>query len=52
MAAGLLLIQEAGGLVGDLNGGNAHMDSGNLLAGNPKVFKEMVRRLHPVLNQQ
>ena len=52
MAAGALLIQEAGGLVGDLNGGNTHMGSGNVLAGNPKVFKEMVRRLHPVLGQQ
>lgn len=52
MAAGALLIQEAGGLVGDLNGGNTHMANGNVLAGNPKVFKEMVRRLHPVLGQQ
>ncbi len=51
MAAGVLLIQEAGGLTGDLNGGNTHMQSGNMLAGNPKVFKEMVQRLHPVLNQ-
>ncbi|WP_020559520.1 inositol monophosphatase family protein [Thiofilum flexile] len=50
MAAGILLIQEAGGLVGDLQGGNSHLSTGNVLAANPKVFKEMVQRLHPVLS--
>ncbi|PID50488.1 MAG: inositol monophosphatase [Proteobacteria bacterium] len=52
MAAGLLIVQEAGGLVGDLNGGNTHLQSGDVLAANPKIFKEMVQRLHPVLNQR
>jgi len=49
LAAGALIIQEAGGLVGDLQGGNEHLVHGNLLAANPKVFKEMLQRLHPVL---
>jgi len=49
MAAGILLIQEAGGLVGDMQGGNTHMETGNLVAGSPKVFKEMVQRIHPVI---
>ena len=49
MAAGILLIQEAGGLVSDMQGGNTHMETGNLVAASPKVFKEMVQRLHPVI---
>lgn len=49
MAAGILLIEEAGGLVGDLSGGPNHMRSGNVLAGSPKVFKHMAQRLRSVL---
>ncbi len=51
LAAGALIIQEAGGLVADLQGGNEHLSTGNVLAGNPKVFKEMVQRLHPVMSK-
>ena len=49
MAAGILLIQEAGGLIGDWDGNNTHLQSGNIVAGNPKVFKDMLKRLNPVL---
>ncbi|MEE9444716.1 MAG: inositol monophosphatase family protein [Cocleimonas sp.] len=49
IAAGVLLVQEAGGLVGDLQGGNTHLSSGNIVAGGPKVFKDMIQRLHAVL---
>lgn len=49
MAAGLLLIQEAGGLVGDMQGGNAYMETGHVVAANPKVFKEMLQRIRPAL---
>lgn len=49
LAAGAVIIQEAGGLVGDLQGGSEHLNTGNLLAASPKVFKEMLQRLHPVL---
>jgi myo-inositol-1(or 4)-monophosphatase len=49
MAAGVMLIQEAGGLVGDFRGGSEFMDSGNILTANPKVFREMLRALRPVL---
>jgi len=38
MAAGALLIQEAGGLVGDFAGGQDFLISGNIVAGNPKIF--------------
>ncbi|MCL4112760.1 UNVERIFIED_CONTAM: hypothetical protein GTU68_021778 [Idotea baltica] len=49
IAAGALLVQEAGGIVGDLNGGTSHMKSGDIVASNPKVFKSMIKRLHGVL---
>ncbi|HZI63303.1 MAG TPA: inositol monophosphatase family protein [Thermoanaerobaculia bacterium] len=38
LAAGVLLIQEAGGVVSDLDGGNRFLASGNLLAGGPQVW--------------
>jgi len=49
IAAGVLLVQEAGGLVGDLHGGNQHLNCGDVLAASPKIFKEMAKRLHPHL---
>ena len=42
-AAGCLLISEAGGLVGDLSGGENHLKTGNLVAGNPKIFAQMLQ---------
>ncbi len=49
MAAGILLVQEAGGLVGDLNGGMCHMKSGNLVCAQPKLFKAMLQTIRPHL---
>ena len=49
MAAGILLVQEAGGLVGDFAGGSDYMKSGNVVAGNHRVFKEMLQAIHPHL---
>ncbi|MBI2307689.1 MAG: inositol monophosphatase [Rhodocyclales bacterium] len=43
MAAGTLLITEAGGLVSDLAGEQTYLDSGNVLAGNPKVFSQLLQ---------
>ena len=37
IAAGALLIQEAGGVLTDLDGGDAYLESGNVLAGAPGV---------------
>ncbi len=47
IAAGVLLIQEAGGLVSDPQGGNQFMETGNIVAASPKIFKEMLQRIHP-----
>ena len=43
MAAGTLLITEAGGLVSDLAGEQTYLDTGNLLAGTPKVFSQLLQ---------
>ncbi len=43
MAAGCLLIQEGGGLISDFRGEQNHLESGNLIAGNPKIFPELLR---------
>jgi myo-inositol-1(or 4)-monophosphatase len=45
VAAGALLVQEAGGLVGDAAGGESHVDSGDIVAANPKLFRQMLTRL-------
>ena len=47
MAAGVLLIQEAGGLVSDLNGGSNFLKSGQLVCGSPRCFKETLQRIRP-----
>jgi myo-inositol-1(or 4)-monophosphatase len=45
MAAGALLIQEAGGLVGDLAGEQGYMRSGDIAAATPKVFPQLLQAL-------
>jgi myo-inositol-1(or 4)-monophosphatase len=45
MCAGSLLVQEAGGLVGDLQGEQSYMESGDIAAATPKVFDELLRAL-------
>jgi myo-inositol-1(or 4)-monophosphatase len=49
MAAGGLLITEAGGLVGDLTGENRYLETGNIICGTPKVFVELLNALAPHL---
>ena len=50
MAAGALLVQEAGGLVGDFSGGHEYLSTGNIVCGTPKVFKEILQHIRPCLN--
>jgi myo-inositol-1(or 4)-monophosphatase len=45
-AAGTLLIEEAGGRIGTLTGGE-YRQGGNVIAGNPKVYAELVTALAP-----
>lgn len=43
IAAGLLMVQEAGGLVSDFTGDNKALQTGNVVAATPKVFKPMLQ---------
>ena len=45
MAAGALMIQEAGGLVGDLSGDSTYLESGDITAATPKVFPQLLAAL-------
>jgi len=45
MAAGALLIQEAGGLVGDLKGDSGFLDKGEICASAPKMFTSLLQAL-------
>jgi myo-inositol-1(or 4)-monophosphatase len=45
MAAGALMIQEAGGLVGDLTGETGWMESGDIAAATPRVFPQLLQAL-------
>ena len=51
MAAGCLLITEAGGLVGDMEGNDTHMHNGNVLAGNPRIFGQLLQIIAPHLTE-
>jgi myo-inositol-1(or 4)-monophosphatase len=42
IAAGALLVSEAGGLMGNLQGDGDYLFSGDVLAASPKVFSQMV----------
>jgi len=49
MAAGALLISEAGGLVSDLRGEANYLETGNLIAGTPKVFAPLLKLIESKL---
>ena len=49
MAAGALLIQEAGGLVSDFTGGHDFLEKGHVVAGNIKCFKAVLTAIQPHL---
>lgn len=48
IAAGILLVQEAGGLVSDTSGGLDFLETGNVAAANPRILREMVKRIAPL----
>lgn len=47
IAAGCLLVQEAGGLIGDLQGGENHLRNGDMIAAPPKLFKSLLQTILP-----
>lgn len=49
MAAGALLVKEAGGIVCDLEGGENHMQSGEIMAANPAMTRQILKNIRPCL---
>ena len=47
IAAGSLLVTEAGGIVGEFNGESDYLYKGDIIAASPKVFGQMVTLLSP-----
>jgi myo-inositol-1(or 4)-monophosphatase len=47
MAAGILLIQESGGIIGDFRGGQDFFNSGNVVTGNARVYEALVAAIQP-----
>ena len=48
MAAGILLVREAGGVIVDLQGGENYQTSGDIVAANPRVLKHLIKLIAPV----
>ncbi len=49
MAAGVLMVTEAGGLVTDLNGNDKFMERGQIVAASPKIFTQLLQVIQPHL---
>ena len=50
IAAGALLVKEAGGLVADIDASGNYLSSGNIACGNPKCFKAVLQVVKPLLS--
>lgn len=50
IAAGALLVREAGGLVADIDASENFLESGNVVCGNPKCFKAVLQATKPLLS--
>lgn len=48
IAAGALLIREAGGRISDFEGGDRYLDNGSVIAGNPKIYAALSKLLAPI----
>ena len=49
VAAGILLVQEAGGIVTDFEGGDKYLETGNIVCANPKLHAPMLELIQPHL---
>lgn len=46
LAAGSLMVLEAGGYVGDYAGGENYLTTGNIIAGNMKIYKNLLQHIN------
>lgn len=51
MAAGILLVQEAGGVLTDFSFNTHYLQSGNLIAGNPKMHQALYQIIEPCVTE-
>lgn len=49
IAAGILLVKEAGGMVSDPQGGEDYLKPGNLVAANPMIMRQFLKMIQPCL---
>lgn len=52
IAAGALMVREAGGIITDFSAKEDYLKSGNVIAGNPKVFNQMLKTLEPLIPEE
>ena len=52
LAAGILLIEEAGGVVSDFIGGENYMEHGNIVAGNFNIHQQLLNQIKPHLSEE
>jgi myo-inositol-1(or 4)-monophosphatase len=45
IAAGAVIVQEAGGMVSDIDGSDGYLNSGNIVAGNPSLFNDLQKQI-------
>lgn len=49
IAAGSLLVKEAGGMASDFAGGSNYLQDGNIIAGNPKIFRALQQKIELIV---
>ena len=47
IAAGAIIVREAGGIITDFSANEKYLENGNVIAGNPKVFNQILKTLEP-----
>lgn len=52
IAAGILLIKEAGGIVCDPYGGEDYLKTGNVVAANPAIMRQFLKTIKPQLEEK
>lgn len=51
IAAGILLVKEAGGIVCDPYGGENYLKTGNVVAANPSIMRQFLKTIKPQLDE-
>ncbi len=51
IAAGAIIVREAGGIVGDIHGTDNFLKTGHIVCGNPRVFADMIRKIKPFVTE-